>query len=179
MDLRGAGLTFIYASPRAIHHVPTVTGWFAAKEQFAFDTTHFEPAGTVARFQLGTPAVGTVYTGIPALELILQVGTRRIYHRIQQLTSIVVDGARKRDMAVASPHDAGRRGGIVMLRFPDPQAVVDELARWHITVDARPDKLRISPHFYNTEKDVMAVMDALYEIAPAALGVRSVHTSTP
>jgi kynureninase len=168
----GPGLTFIYASPHAIERTPTVTGWFAAKEQFAFETIRFEPAETAARFQLGTPSVGPVYTGIPALELILEIGPERIYDRIRWLTSIVVDRSRDLGFSIASPHDAGKRGGIVMLRLPEPQHVVDQLALLSITVDARPGKLRIAPHFYNTEEDIEAIMDALGDIVPATLTAR-------
>jgi selenocysteine lyase/cysteine desulfurase len=164
----GPGLTFIYAAPATLDLSPRVTGWFAAREQFAFETMRFEPADSAARFQLGTPAVATVYTGLPALSFLLDVGLDRIYDRIQKLTAIVVERARELGWEVASPVDARERGGIVMLRLPDPPAAVAALEVQNIIVDARPGKLRISPHFFNTRKDVDRCMDGLVAaMAPA------------
>lgn len=169
----GPGLTFIYAAPAALDLAPGVTGWFAARDQFAFETMRFEPADSAARFQLGTPAVATVYTGIPALAFLMDVGVDRIYDRIQALTTVVVERAQEIGWEVASPIEASQRGGIVMLRLPDPPAAVAALEAENIIVDARPGKLRISPHFFNTRNDVDRCMDAL----EAAVRSASEHQS--
>ena len=167
----GPGLTFVYAGPEVLSRLPTVIGWFAAKDQFAFETTTFEPAENAARFQLGTPAVGTIYTGIPALELILEVGPDRIYQRVRDLTDAIVNRALASEMEVASPLSAMERGGVVMLRLSDPPAVVEALNQRNIIVDARPGKVRISPHFFNTRADVDAAMDVLEEFSGVSAGV--------
>ena len=159
----GPGLTFVYASPAGMDRLPAVTGWFAAKDQFAFATTNFEPSDTAARFQLGTPSVGTVYTGIPAMELILNVGLDRIYDRVQHLTDLIVARATELEIELASPASAADRGGVVMLRMDDPPAVVEALNSRNIIVDARPGKVRISPHFFNIAADIEGVMDAIAE----------------
>ena len=159
----GPGLTFIYAAESVRSLVPRVTGWFAARDQFGFDTLHFDPADSAARFQLGTPAVGTVYTGIPALEQLLEVGPVRVYERVRRLTDFIVERADQLGLEVASPRDSHSRGGVVMLRMDDPPGAVEALNQQHIIIDSRPGKIRISPHYFNTRDDISAAMDALAE----------------
>lgn len=162
----GPGLTFIYAAPAVLKRLPSVTGWFAARDQFAFETLRFDPAESADRFQLGTPAVGTVYTGVPALELVLEVDPRRIHQRLRMLTDLIVERADGLGLEIASPRDSAHRGGVVMLRLIDPPAAVRALDQKGIVVDARPGKLRVSPHYFNTRDDVEAAMSALGELVP-------------
>jgi len=156
----GPGLTFIYAADRVLGSLPEVTGWFAARDQFGFETTRFEPADSAARFQLGTPAVPTIYTGIPALELMLEVGIDRIYERVRGLTDLIALRADEMNLEVASPRKSAARGGVIMLRMADPAAAVDALNAQDITVDARPGKVRISPHYFNTIDDIEVTLAA-------------------
>lgn len=160
----GPGLTFIYVREELIEELqPTITGWFAARSQFAFDNQTMNLAATANRLELGTPAMGTVYTGIAGMDLILEAEPRRIYPRLQMLTQRVVERAQFRGYPVVSPEDPDERGGIVMLRLPDPPGTVQALAQRGITVDHRPGLVRISPHFYNTLDDVERLMDVLDE----------------
>jgi selenocysteine lyase/cysteine desulfurase len=159
----GPGLTFIYASPGRADLFASSAGWFSAQDQFAFDTLHYQPASSADRFQLGTPSVATVYSGIPGVSMILEVGPERIYARVQGLTGRVIEIAGSARVEVASPMDADSRGGVVMLRVNRPAAVVEALGDRNIVVDQRPGKVRISPHFYNTEADIESAMGALIE----------------
>lgn len=161
----GPGLTFVYVSEESRDN-PDSTGWFAAKDQFAFETTRFEAAATADRFQFGTPSVATVYTGIPALEMMLEIGFDRINDRVRHLTSHVIERTQKLQMEVMTPSEESRRAGIVMLRSSNPDEVVKALAEHSITIDARPGKIRVSPHFFNLLLDVDDVVDALSDSMP-------------
>jgi selenocysteine lyase/cysteine desulfurase len=163
--LGGPGLTFIYAREEIISTLrPTITGWFASADQFAFDATRLEWPDTADRLELGTPSVSTAYAGVAGMNMILEVEPARIYPRLQMLTDRVVDRAREAGYGVRSPHDRGERGGIVMLDVRRPQETVEALAERGFTIDYRPGLIRVSPHFYNTIDDVDRLMDALFEI---------------
>ena len=158
----GPGLTFIYVREELIPQLaPTVTGWFASSNQFAFDSLHLEWAPTADRLELGTPAVSTAYAGIAGMDMVLEVDPERIYSRIQSLTGYVVERARGAGYGVSSPEHPEERAGIVMLQVKQPQEAVAQLASQGFTVDYRPGLLRVSPHFFNTLDDVHAFMDAL------------------
>ncbi len=163
--LGGPGLTFIYVREGLLEELqPAVTGWFAADDQFAFDASHLVRARDADRFQLGTPAMPTVYTGITGMDMILEVDPERIGERLRLLTTRIIDSAERDGFTVLSPDDPMERGGIVMLESANPRQMVKALAARHFTVDYRPGRVRISPHFYNTTDDVDGLMETLTKL---------------
>ncbi len=163
--LGGPGLTFIYVRRDLIPDLqPTITGWFASAEQFAFDALHLNLPATADRLELGTPSVGTVYTGIAGMDMILDADPTRVYSRLQSLTERIVDQAHRHGYGIVSPEDAEERGGIVMLEVRDPEGTVQRLSDNGFTVDYRPGLVRVSPHFFNTDDDVDRFMDALVRL---------------
>lgn len=162
--LGGPGLTFIYVRRGLIPQLqPTISGWFSSADQFAFDSLHLDWPQTADRLELGTPSVGTAYTGVAGMDLILDAGPERIYPRLQSLTQRVIEQARER-YRVVSPLDPNERAGIVMLQVKNPQETVPALAEAGYTVDYRPGLVRVSPHFFNTEDDVDTFMAALAQV---------------
>ncbi len=166
--LGGPGLTFIYVREELIPQLqPTITGWFASADQFAFDALQLDWPSTADRLELGTPSVATAYAGVAGMDMVLEADPERIYARIQLLTDRIVRRARNDGYEIVSPEDPGERGGIVMLRVDQPQETVADLAARGFTIDYRPGLVRVSPHFYNTLDDVDRFMDALAEIQKA------------
>jgi selenocysteine lyase/cysteine desulfurase len=62
---------------------------------------------------------------------------------------------------VATPRAAERRGALLCVRSTDAPALVGALARDRIVTSERDGNLRISPHAYNTEEDIDAVLASL------------------
>lgn len=163
--LGGPGLTFIYAREDLLPQLePTITGWFASANQFAFDSLHLDWPDTADRLELGTPSVATAYAGVAGMDMVLEADPQRIYPRLQLLTDCIVQRARDAGYGINSPENRDERGGIVMLRVAQPQETVNELAERGFTVDYRPGLVRVSPHFYNTMEDIDRFMDALDEV---------------
>jgi kynureninase len=165
--LGGPGLTFIYIREDLLEELhPTVTGWFAAADQFGFDARHLVLAADADRFQLGTPAMPTVYTGLAGMDMILEADPARIADRLRMLTTRILEHAERAGYTVLSPKDPEARGGIVMLQLANPQQLVADLAARHFTVDYRPGRVRISPHFFNTTEDIDRLMENLVQLRP-------------
>lgn len=163
--LGGPGLTFIYVREELISELhPTITGWFASANQFAFDSLHLDWPETADRLELGTPSVATAYAGVAGMDMILEAGPHRIFPRLQALTDQVIRRAREEGYGIISPEEAEERGGIVMLHVNEPQETVARLSERGFTVDYRPGLVRVSPHFFNTEDDVDRFMDELAEM---------------
>jgi kynureninase len=76
---------------------PTIASWFGARDQFEFRADRFEFRDDAARFELGTPALPTMYTALGGLEIILEAGMERVRARNAALT------ARPRSTASATP----------------------------------------------------------------------------
>jgi kynureninase len=163
--LGGPGLTFTYAREGLLEELyPAVTGWFAAADQFAFDAQKLILASDADRFQLGTPAMPTVYTGIAGMDMILEVGPDRIAERLRMLTTRIMEHAVRAGLTVLTPDDPQERGGIVMFELANPKQIVADLAARHFTVDYRPGRVRVSPHFYNTVEDIDQLMENLAQL---------------
>jgi kynureninase len=152
--LGGAGLAYIYVREPLIEGLqPTAVSWFGVENQFAFDPGAFKLRGDARRFELGTPAVPTVYTARAGLRLIEEVGVERIRKCVSSLTEDLLERALAAGFKVRSAAEAEERSGIVMVEHPEPAAAVESLRDAGVIVDYRPGAVRCSPHFYNTSED--------------------------
>jgi selenocysteine lyase/cysteine desulfurase len=161
--LGGPGLAYIFVRSELAQRLrPTVTGWFAARDQFAFDIGSFEPRPDARRFELGTPALPTVHSALGGQELIDGLGVDTIRTRNRALTAHLLDALAAAGLRVRGPAGADpRRSAIVMIEHPDPARAVAALASQDIIVDHRPGYVRVSPHFYNTVADLDRFLAAL------------------
>jgi kynureninase len=161
----GPGLALVYVREGLIPQLqPTITGWFAHREQFQFKTEELEFRPDAARFELGTPAVPTVYAASGGLDIVLEISSERICERTRYLTNDLVAQARERGWNVHAPREPERRSSIVMLEVDHPKEVVDALIDRDIIVDFRPGLVRVSPYFYNTIEENTQVIEAIAEI---------------
>jgi kynureninase len=93
------------------------------------------------------------------------VGVGRIRERSLRLTRLLIDLLDGAGLEVASPREAERRGGTVLVRTPDHAAVHKELTERGIICDFRPDAgVRLGPHFFNTEDELRHTVEELADI---------------
>ena len=157
-----SGIAFLYVRPELIPALnPTVTGWFAQQNPFAFDVKHFDPSSTARRFEAGSPPLPHVHTVQAALKLLGSVGYEKIAQHISGLTKAFMEGAHALKIKIKTPADSV--GPLVVLQMKDSDAAVKKLATRNIVASNRMDGLRVSFHLYNTLEDVRAVLDVLNE----------------
>lgn len=160
--LGGTGVCFLWASAETMHHLlPTTTGWFAHRDQFAFDPTSFVPHDDARRFEVGTPPLLPVYTQLGGLDVLEAAGAEAIRAVTSDLTEDLIAEARMRGLVPKVATDAATRSAIVMLPSDDPKTTVARLAARGFIVDARPGHVRVSPYFYNVVDDHRAFLEAL------------------
>ncbi len=163
--LGGPGIAYLYVRRELADTLrPLQVGWFAHRDQFAFDVRHFAYADDARRFEGGTPSVAAIYAGRAGLEIVVEIGTERLRARQVELVRHVVDGARARGLAPRVPGGHDALAGIVTIPRRDPPAVVRALGERGIIIDARPGIVRLSPYFYNTPEDCDVVLDAIAEL---------------
>jgi selenocysteine lyase/cysteine desulfurase len=160
--LGGPGFVFLYVR-RGLHERlrPTQVGWFSHREQFAFRSDRYEYAPDARRFEGGTPPLAAAYAASAGLDIVLEIGTRRLRARQLELVGDLVDRLRAAGAAPRVPADPAEHAGIVTVPVDDPPAVVAALRRRGIVIDARPGIVRFSPYFYNSLDDNRAVADAM------------------
>jgi selenocysteine lyase/cysteine desulfurase len=172
-----SGLAMMYVRPELIKTlVPTISGWFAQTNPFAFDVKKLDPAPSARRFEAGTPAIPNLYAAKQGIQLLQSIGLTEVAEHIAVLASALVRGALEMGIQVKTPIDTV--GPLVVLRAKDSEALVAELAKGRIVASNRHDGLRIAFHVYNTMEDVKALLGALKQnldllvLEGASAGVR-------
>jgi selenocysteine lyase/cysteine desulfurase len=165
----GQGIAFLYCREDLVAQMePLVVGWFGTKDFFEFDRTGLRLRDDARRFETGTFALPQAWTAAAALRLILDVGVDAIRARNFELTEAIVERADDAGIGVASPRDRSRRGGLVRLRVeggPDEaKRVLHALFERDVVLDKRGASLRVSPHFFNDERDLDRCFAALREV---------------
>jgi selenocysteine lyase/cysteine desulfurase len=160
--LGGPGITFLYARGDLLPHLePTVTGWFAHAQQFAFDPSHLVRHEDARRLEQGTPALAAVHAQLGGLDVLEEIGVPRIRAATMALTEDLIARGLEAGFRPRIAPDPAARSAIVMLPSPDAAGDVAKLAARRIITDARPGHVRISPYFYNVVEDHVAALEAL------------------
>ena len=161
----GPGNGWLYVRPDLAERLePTVTGWQAHAEPFAFEE-ELRYADGAARFLTGTPNVPALYAATAGYDLIEEVGVARIRARSLQQTGLAVELARAAGFEVRSPLEPDRRGGTVTVHVPEFAAVHRELAEREIVCDFRPGAgLRLGPHFFTSDEELRHAIAQIAEI---------------
>jgi kynureninase len=165
----GPGNCFLYVRPDVARTlVPSFTGWAAHKQPFAFSPKGQDYRDDGQRFATGTPNVPALYAGKEGIATVAEVTVARIREKSMRQTKLLVEEAGRQGLAIRSPRDGSRRGGHVALDVPEGYAVCQALSAREIVVDFRPDAgLRVAPHFYNTDDEVVACVRAIRAILEA------------
>ena len=157
-----AGLGFLYVRNELIPGLtPTNSGWFAQANITAMDITANRPSPTARRFEAGTPAVVNCYAVEAGLKIILEVGTDAIEERVRYLTRLYMDRLEEIDWPSITPRADEQHGPMVCVRARQVAQLFGRLTEQDIVTSFRDDNLRATFHFYNSEKDVDAIIQAL------------------
>jgi len=159
----GPACGYLYVRPDLQRDLkPRLTGWVAHDAPFEFAHAPMRYAGSVRRFAQGTPSIPALYSALPGLKIIEEVGVEQIERESRRRTEAMIEFATEKGWTVNSPRNAQERGGSVMIAVNDGPAMVDRLAEEKVFVDCRPlAGLRISPHFFNTDQEVLEALDTL------------------
>jgi kynureninase len=161
----GPGAAWLYVRPDLHERLePTLVGWQAHARPFDF-APELEYAEGAARFLTGTPNVPALYAATAGYDIVEEIGVERIRENSMRQTAYFIGLLDEAGFEVVSPREPDRRGGSVVVRVPDFQAVHAELESRQILLDLRPDVgLRFGPHFFNTDDELESAAAALVEI---------------
>jgi kynureninase len=176
----GPGAGWLYVRPDLAERLePTFTGWQAHARPFAFEPEQDYAEGAT-RFLTGTPNVPALYAATAGYELVEEVGVERIRERSMQQTALLVELLEAAGFEVLSPRDPDRRGGTVVVRTPEAEAVYRELGAREIICDFRPDAgIRLGPHFFNTDDELRLAAGQIAEIVESGAYERHLDAAAP
>jgi selenocysteine lyase/cysteine desulfurase len=122
---------------------------------------NFTLAPTAERFHIGTPSTPSLIGLHASLTLIQEIGIEQIAERVLMLAGTAIDDMQRRGFGVSADTTPARRSGIVIAEVENPQAASEHLAKQGIMCIPRGRGVRIAPHFYNTEEEVLRIGEAL------------------
>jgi len=174
----GPGAGWLYVRPDVAERLrPAFAGWQGHARPFAFEP-EMAPATGAARFLTGTPVVAANYAASAGYEIVAEIGVERIRANSQRQTAFLVELIDAAGFELTSPREPDRRGGSVVFRVPDFQAVHAELAARDIICDTRPDVgIRFGPHFFTTDEEIRFAVDQVSEILDSGVHLDRAHAA--
>ena len=98
------------------------------------------------------------------MRLLHGIGCDAISRRIKHLTDRLIEGMRSKGYIVVSPRTGEQWSGIVCFTSSkhDHNAIARSMRKDHRTeIAVREGRLRVSPHFYNTDAQIDRLIDHL------------------
>jgi len=159
------GVGLLYLSPRARERIqPTLVGWTSVPNPE--DYWNFEQGwnqGTLA-WETGTGPVAIIHGLEASLKLLHEVGIRPIEDHLENLTDHLCERLQNTQYEIVSSRRVGEKSQIVCIRHLAGLSSMDlytHLKKRNIITAPRGDRLRISPHFYNTVEEMDELVKAL------------------
>jgi len=159
------GIGIFYVSKELQGYLrPTCVGWLSVKNPHNFDHYAFDFCDSANRYDGGSYNIAGIYGLGGAMGLILEIGVENICKRLLFLTDRLVEGVRNKGYRVFSSRERPEASSIVAFSSDvhDHNEIQRHLQSEHrLVIAVRKGKLRSSPHFYNSEKEIDQLIDVL------------------
>ena len=159
----GAGI--FYCRRELIDHTrPLMVGWMNVVDATNYGDYNYVLKPDAGRFECGTYNIPGLLGLKAAVELLNSAGIDRVGQRIQQLTDLLINGVQTKGYKIVSPRGIGQNSGIVSFTSPthSHEHLYKMLRKEHRTeIALREGRLRVSPHFYNTEEQIERLIERL------------------
>lgn len=158
------GLGGFYIAKDALKKVrPVMIGWDSVANAGDFLNYDFTLREDAKRFEEGSFNVMSIHGWGAALDLLQEVGIGEIEKRVLKLGDKIIEELRRRNYTIFNSTVPEERSGIVSftgdLDFNDN---LEETMRVQgVSLTVRGGRVRLSPHFYNTEAEIEQVFDLL------------------
>ena len=159
------GVGLLYLSDRARERIePTLVGWISVPDPE--DYTNFEQGwndGALA-WETGTGPASLIHGLEASLRLLQETEVPRIAIHLEQLTDHLCQRLNHLKYELVSSREPAEKSQIVCIRHNagiSPMALYVHLKERKIITAPRGDRLRISPHLYNTIEEIDQFLAAL------------------
>ena len=158
----GAG--FIYARKELIPSLaPAVANWLGyegSDDVTRLTSYHDRHHSNARRFEISGHALQDLVGMTASATLLADLGPAAIVEHVRGIHAPVLEAARKKGIAIASPTDAARPCTL-SLRPNDPAALHAQLDAAGVVCSLREGLVRFSPHCYNTISEMERVAELL------------------
>ncbi len=151
---------------------PANLGWLSARWDDFNDIYTRKPLKPGAsRYEEGTKNYVGIYGLRESLRILIDAGLNEVADRVRMLVQLARRRLEERGYETITPADPQRHAGIIAARRPDidASALFTRLKQQGFVCSLRENRLRIAPHFYNTEEEVERFCAALPDRAGSAV----------
>lgn len=161
------GVALLYISDRVSPQIrPTRAGWRSMRDKGNWDEFALDWAQGALRHESGTLNLFGIHALGGSLSLLLEAGLPAIETRVLALAERVAEGLAAQGLTLISSRRPGETSGIVAALHPrvSAEALVQHLSGHGIVTAVRGGRLRVSPHFYNSEDEIDRFLAAVAEV---------------
>lgn len=159
------GCGILYVSERARDRVePAFVGWISVMTPWDFSDREQPFKPNALAWESGTGPSALFYGLEQSLMLLKNSGLGNIQRYLDGLSDLMCDALAGKDYDIVSSRAAGEKSAIVCIRHRkglDCNEIAGCLSEANVIVSPRNGVIRISPHFYNDQTDIQALIEAL------------------
>ena len=144
---------------------PALIGWMNVADPLNYGKIDYTLRDDARRYEPGSYNVAGLLALKASTDLLASVGVDAVSRRLRAVTDRLVAGLEGKGYRVASPRGGDEWSGIVSFSAADPsthQQIWHRLRTDHRTeLAVRDNRLRCSPHFYNTDEQIDRLVERL------------------
>jgi selenocysteine lyase/cysteine desulfurase len=166
--LSGFGIGICYCSDRAIADLRVrEVGWNSVKNPFDLDRIldfELDFATGAKRFEPSFQPLPQVFGMAATLDLLHEVGAQAIEEHVLSLTGRLIAGLLEKGFRVVGRQAVHAESAIISVALRDDaerQRVEGALRQCQVACAVRESRVRLSPHFYNTDDEVDRLLSCL------------------
>lgn len=156
------GLSVCFINERVADRLlPNYLGYGSVKNESeaVFDDPKFKEGSL--KFQYAHINYPGTYALNESLALFDSIGMEKVYDYISKLVQFLIGGLKKQGVSVVTPEEVKYRGGIVSFELENPGRILEILEDEKVHVSLKDNRMRVSPHFYNNESDILRFLETL------------------
>ena len=162
------GTGFIYSKKGLANNLnPSFVGSMSDINPMSLSHHDYIPGPGAKRFQASLGPNATLLS--EAVKFLADIGINNIYNQIEKLTSIILDFIQSvPEFSLQSPtRNKSMRSGIINFKCPRAKDIVSELRYLPkiVAISYREGGLRLSPHCYNTEDEVIECLEQIKRLS--------------
>jgi selenocysteine lyase/cysteine desulfurase len=159
------GCGIIYLSDRARERVePTLVGWISVGDPWDFSDYEQDYKPNALAWETGTGPSSLFYGVEQSLQILNKVGAAKIENYLEELTDHFCEILPDDRYEIVSSRKKGEKSQIVCMTNKNgiaSEEVFRHLEERNIIISARGERIRVSPHFFNTHKDIEKLVENL------------------
>ncbi len=159
------GLGVFYTRPEVRNQLKlTQFGWHMMADTHDYENKPWEIHPGSQRFECGSPNMLGIHAWSASLSLLLEIGMDAVEARVMENATFLKNQIKQNPrLQLLSTDDPARSSGIILFKHIhiENRKLYKQLQQHNIMCALRGGGIRLSPHFYNTQKELEQVIKIL------------------